>query len=166
MAERVTVVPYDSRWIETFCRESNRLKHALHDLVYRVHHVGSTAIPGMAAKPVIDICIEATEFPPSDTAIAALAGIGYQHRGSGSVPGRHWFSKGEPRQFHLHWCPVGGEVVAAQLRFREKAIANPELAQAYAACKQSLAGRYDIDSIEYVRAKEAALLAVLNGPLG
>lgn len=163
MAQSAVIVDFDPAWAEAFHREAALIRAELGDLLQSIHHVGSTAIPGMAAKPVIDICVESAHFPPSDAVIAGLSRLGYAHRGAGSVAGRHWFSKGDPRGFNLHWCPIGGTVAASQVLFRAKAIARPDLAARYADAKRELSGRYDIDSLDYVLAKEPFIRAILDG---
>jgi GrpB-like predicted nucleotidyltransferase (UPF0157 family) len=77
------------------------------------------------------------------------------------VPGRHFFRKGDPRRFHLHWCPVGGAVARSQLRLRDKLRARPDLAARYAQAKRALSGRFGIDRAEYVRLKEPIILEIL-----
>jgi len=114
MPERVVIVPYDSRWPAAYETERLRLTAALGPSGVAIHHVGSTAILGMPAKPVLDIVVECAEYPPTDTFCAAMAQLGYSHMGESHVSGRHWFRKGAPRTHHVHAVPVGGDVMRRQ----------------------------------------------------
>jgi GrpB-like predicted nucleotidyltransferase (UPF0157 family) len=162
MEELVIIKEYDPSWPDKFRLESVKIANALKMVVASIDHVGSTSVPRLAAKPVIDICIQSDNYPPEAQIIKALAALGYEHLGEAGVSGRHFFKKGSPREFHLHWCPVNGDVPKSQLKFKEVLLNRPDLALKYADIKRSLSLKYGIDRAEYVKAKEPIIQEILN----
>lgn len=140
-------------WAKTFEQQAARMKAALSKYVTAVHHVGSTAIPGIKSKPIVDIAIESSRYPPCEFIVGALASLGYVAHGEAGVAGRSWFSMGVPRVINLHWCPENGTVVQAQLHFRDALRAELSLAKEYEALKEKAAFGRHIDSAEYAEAK-------------
>lgn len=153
--ETITFREYDPNWPERFETESAKLKGALGDECVGVHHVGSTAVPGLAAKPIIDMAVEIREYPPSVAIVSMMDSLGYESMGECSVPGRRWFRKGRPRAFHVHMVPAGGEVVSCQLAFRDYLRKHPSGRREYESLKRRVAGEkhLEIDSSEYAAAK-------------
>jgi GrpB-like predicted nucleotidyltransferase (UPF0157 family) len=163
MNEIVIINEYDPEWPKKYSGESNLISASLpKSITCDLNHVGSTSIPGLAAKPIIDICLESSQYPPSSATVAVLANLGYVHFGEACVPGRHFFKKGVPREFHLHWCPIGGDVAKSQLNFKAVLLKRPDLAARYAQVKRALAKQYEIDRAEYVKAKEPIIVEILN----
>ncbi|MBA2479786.1 MAG: GrpB family protein [Planctomycetes bacterium] len=160
--ERIVIHDHDPAWAQCYAEESRLIAARIGALIHAIHHVGSTSVAGLAAKPIIDIAIESHAYPPGARNVAALSSLEYVHDGESGVPGRHFFRKGTPRRFHLHWCPVGGAVVQSQLAFKGALIRRPDLAARYADVKRSLAGRYTIDRADYVAAKEPIILEILG----
>ena len=118
LGDPVEVVDCDASWAELFQRERERLREALGPLAAAVEHVGSTAVPGLAAKPVLDILVGAAPFPLPDDALGALAALGYEYRGDNGVPGRQFF-RTNPRTRHLHVVAFGGEEWRRLILFRD-----------------------------------------------
>jgi GrpB-like predicted nucleotidyltransferase (UPF0157 family) len=149
----IVIVDYDPDWPEEFERLRGRAASAMGEVAVSIEHVGSTAIPGLAAKPVIDLVIVVR---PGDVgaAIDRLAAIGYVHRGDLGVEGREAFDvpPGE-RRHHLYVCAVDSGELRAQLAFRDRLRNEPELASAYADLKQRLASRFRDDREAYTEAK-------------
>ena len=162
MDEVVTLVAYDPAWPELFARERDLLRQALGETIIAIHHVGSTSIPGLRAKPIIDICVESEVYPPDKAVIEALAKLGFTPHGEAGVPGRHWFAKGHPRTHHINWCPVNGAIAQAAIKFRDALRANPVLAEAYANVKSVSAAKHQIDGLEYNQDKEPFIRSVLE----
>lgn len=158
------IVPYNPQWPTFFMTERNAILEVLNQSVSAIHHVGSTAIIGACAKPIIDIAIESATFPPTSEIATALSSLGYKHEGTAGVDGRHWFWKGHPRSHHIHWCPLNGEVVTRQIAFRDKISSDPVLLSEYSQLKQGMADLYDIDSPEYAAKKNPFIERVLNAP--
>ncbi|HEY5749438.1 MAG TPA: GrpB family protein [Chryseolinea sp.] len=159
--EKIILEKHDPRWIKIFETEREILLGALSGVV--VHHVGSTAVKDLAAKPIIDICIEASRFPPLEDQLKTLRDLGYENRGEAGVPGRIWFVKGQPRKFNLHYCAVGSPVAERQLAFRDALRKSEKLRREYEALKIANALNQDIDSAEYAGSKTGLIESVIAG---
>lgn len=155
MREPIQIVAYDPTWPQRFAAESEALAGGLAHEAVAIHHVGSTAIPRLPAKPIIDILIEARTYPPSGMFVAALATLGYEAMGESGVPGRHWFRKGRPRTHHVHVTPVDGDVARQMLALRDWLRSHAEDAAEYARLKQRAASAHpdDIDGAAYAALK-------------
>ena len=162
MKELITLCRHDSKWRTLFEHEKAQLESALSDIVCQIHHVGSTAVPDLLAKPVIDIAVESEEYPPSDNTIKKMAACGYQFKGDGGVAGRAWFIKGQPRQFNLHLCEVNSPVVKQQLCFRDRLIEDGKLRREYELIKMRNFRGKDIDSFEYASSKADLITRITN----
>jgi GrpB-like predicted nucleotidyltransferase (UPF0157 family) len=158
----VVIVDYDPRWPAAFAALRDRLAAALGPLAVAIEHVGSTAVPGLAAKPIVDL--DVVIATPGDLAavVERLASLGYDHQGDLGVPGRDAFASppgGPPH--HLYVCPAGSPALARHLALRDRLRAEPEAAAAYADLKRTLAARFGGDRVGYTEAKTAFIDAVL-----
>lgn len=151
MGERVVIVDYDPAWPRLFEEEKSRLTGFLD-----IQHVGSTAVPGCAAKPIIDLLALAPALPPD---AAALSGLGYQALGEHGIPARHFFRK-DGR--HLHVVSERGAFWAAHLRFRDHLRRHPEDVAAYVRLKRDLAARFQTDREGYGKAKASFIAEILS----
>ncbi len=165
--EAVHLSPYDSAWPETFETEAVALRALLGGWITGgVHHVGSTAIPGMIAKPVIDIMIGVAGLEESRPCIDALRGVGWWY-----APYRsdimHWFCRPNParRTHHLHLVPTGSDWYQAELSFRDYLIEHAADAERYARLKQDLAARFPNDREAYTEGK-SEFIARVNARAG
>jgi GrpB-like predicted nucleotidyltransferase (UPF0157 family) len=163
--EPVRVVPYDPSWPERFEAERALLADAIGRWVAGgIHHIGSTAVPGLAAKPVIDILVEVADLVTSRACFEPLARLDYLY-----APYRaeemHWFCKPHPsrRTHHLHLVPVGSQRAWDELAFRDLLRRDPGTADRYAALKHDLAGRFELDREAYTEAKGEFVRAALSG---
>jgi GrpB-like predicted nucleotidyltransferase (UPF0157 family) len=151
----IDIVPYDPSWPARFEEEREQLVEAIGVwLVGPVEHIGSTAIVGLPAKPVIDIMAGVQTLEASRPAITAVADLGYCY--SPYRPdSEHWFCKPSPafRTHHLHLVPFGSLLWTEALAFREYLRAHPPIAGEYAALKQHLAQKYRLDREAYTQAK-------------
>jgi GrpB-like predicted nucleotidyltransferase (UPF0157 family) len=161
----IEAVPYDPTWPARFAAERDLLSGVLAPwLAGPIEHVGSTAVPGLSAKPVIDIMAGVESLEGSRDAIRAVAAAGYRH-----APYRadvmHWFCKPRPslRTHHLHLVPFGSRLWADRLAFRDRLRADPPLARAYGGLKEGLAARHRFDREAYTEAKGAFIERVLEG---
>ncbi|HUP26806.1 MAG TPA: methylated-DNA--[protein]-cysteine S-methyltransferase, partial [Chloroflexia bacterium] len=102
VAEPITVVEYDPHWPSLYEVERKKLQRALGPLVLEIHHVGSTSVVRLAAKPVIDILVGIREYPLAEKAIQSVVALGYEYMGEYGIPRRHYFHKGKPRTHHVH----------------------------------------------------------------
>ncbi|HKO16314.1 MAG TPA: GrpB family protein [Gemmatimonadaceae bacterium] len=161
---RVRVVPYDADWPALYAAEIARLTPFLQaaGLELVLEHTGSTAVPGLAAKPIVDILAGLPLESAREPAIIALQTAGYVHRGEQGIPGRNFFRRGEPRQYHLHLTRVGSTFWDDHRHFRDWLRTHPVAAAEYAALKQALAARYPTDREAYIDAKTAFVEAVLR----
>ena len=150
----VRLVPHDPAWAALFAAEARRVQAALGpDLPLALEHTGSTAVPGLVAKPVLDLLGGYPPGTPVESYIAALVGTGYVHRGEQGIPGREFFRRGEPRTYHLHLVVQHGPFWREHLAFRNTLRAQPAVREAYAALKVDLARRYPRDRAAYIEGK-------------
>jgi len=163
MGKTVRVVAYDASWPDVFEQLRAMLWPAVHHVARRIEHVGSTSVPGLAAKPVIDIDIVVADDLPMRTVIEPLAAIGYVHRGNLGIVGREAFRSpvGLPAH-HLYVCAEGSMALANHLAVREHLRAHADTAARYGALKQQLAREFPHDIDRYVAGKTDLLLEVLR----
>ena len=160
----IEVVPYDPGWPVLFQQESELLRRILASwLRGSLEHIGSTAIPGLPAKPVIDILAGVSSLEASRPAIEAAATAGYCY-----FPYRpeleHWFCKPSAafRTHHLHLMPIGTPQWSRPIAFREYLKAHPDVAAEYAELKRGLAVRFRLDREAYTDAKAPFINAVTD----
>jgi GrpB-like predicted nucleotidyltransferase (UPF0157 family) len=158
---RVRVVDHDPEWPRRFAEEAARVKAALGDTLVRLHHVGSTSVPGLAAKPIIDMLAEVTSVRELDASAGALEALGYEGLGEYGIPGRRYFRKGGDRRTHqIHAFRHGGPEVRRHLALPAYLRAHPEEACRYAALKRQLAARFPEDIEGYMNGKDAFVKAL------
>ena len=158
----IEVVAYDPSWQDRFEKVAAALSGALADgPAASVEHVGSTSVPGLAAKPILDIdVIVAPEDVPS--AVAALVRIGYVHRGDLGVAGREaFFAQDEDPRRHVYVCAAGTLNVRNHLAVRDVLRRRDDLRDEYAAVKLALAAEPDMDIDTYIARKSDVLQKVL-----
>lgn len=142
MPNQVVVVPHDLRWAEMFAAEAQRVTAALGSNVTAVHHIGSTAIPGICAKPILDLLVEVVDVNAIDACNAAMEKLRYEPRGEFGIPGRRFFRKDDAvgmRTHHVHAFAAGSDQVLRHLAFRDFLNANEDWARQYSELKQTLA---------------------------
>jgi GrpB-like predicted nucleotidyltransferase (UPF0157 family) len=148
------VVDHDERWVQDFEDIRSRLWPAVAHVAVAVEHVGSTAVPGLAAKPVIDVDVVVADAADVPAAITALESLGHAHQGELGVPGREAFSMlpGLP-DHHLYVVVQGSPPHRDHVDLRDHLRAHPEAARRYAAEKRRLAPLLATDREAYVRGK-------------
>ncbi len=152
----IEVVESDPTWPVQFETERARLASVLGEGVVAIHHIGSTAVPGLAAKPVIDLLVEVRDLAALDARSEALILCGYTPRGENGIPGRRYFHKGTPvRTHHLHAFAEGDGALVRHLAFRDYLRAHPETAREYGELKKGLARTWAHDPVRYVEGKDA-----------
>ena len=159
----VRIAPYDATWPTLYAAEAARLESVLEarGLSLALEHTGSTAVPGLPAKPVLDILGGLHDDADRPAAIAALVAAGYNHRGEQGIPGRDFFRRGSPRQYHLHLTRLGSEFWTEHRLFRDYLRTHPEARDAYAALKAELAERFPFDREQYIEGKTEFVLRTL-----
>ncbi len=167
--EHVAVVPYDPIWPKMFQQERDHLRSCLpNDLVKRIEHFGSTAVPGLAAKPIVDILVEVADLEETRRRIApVLEAQGYDYFwrpswGDSTPPFYAWFIKRDEsgsRTHHIHMVEAHFEHWD-RLLFRDYLLLHPGVAREYAELKINLSERHDRDRIAYTEAKTDFIVAV------
>jgi GrpB-like predicted nucleotidyltransferase (UPF0157 family) len=157
----VQLAPHSPEWELLFREEAARIRSVLGDLLLGLEHVGSTAIAGIHAKPIIDICAGVSSFEEGKGAIEPLESIGYTYRGEYGIPGRHYFVKGSPRMYHLHMFQIGAEHWELHLFFRDFLRSNPTVARDYERLKLDLADRFRADRVAYTDGKAEFIRSVV-----
>ena len=167
MAEPIVVVAYDPAWPAHFTRLRERVTAALGELVVRVEHIGTTAVPGLLAEPIVDMDVVIPSAADLPAAIARLAALGYVHRGDLGIPGREAFAPppGVPRHA-LYVCTLDSAELRRHIAFRDRLRTHHEEAGAYAALKQDLARRFRDDRDAYTTAKRGLGEAILRRAAG
>ncbi|WP_024755978.1 GrpB family protein [Streptomyces exfoliatus] len=156
--EPVQIVPYDPAWPAMFAGSGERLRAALGDAALRIDHIGSTSVPGLAAKPVIDIQISVASLEPADPFLDPLTGMGLVHRADNAERTKRYFREppGLPRT-HVRVRQLGGFSQQFPLLFRDYLRCHAAAAAEYAAAKRRFAAEFRTDRAGYVRAKGAVV---------
>lgn len=154
---RVVVVPHDPAWRTAFKSEAARLSAVLGENLVRIHHVGSTAVPGLPAKPTIDMLPVVADLGRVSEATEDMAGIGYEAWEEYGLPGRRLFTRadGETRTHNVHVWEDGDPEIERHLAFRDYMISHPEEARAYGRLKLNLARDFPADFDGYMDGKDA-----------
>jgi len=154
---KVKVVPHDPRWREAFETESHRVTAALGSNTVAIHHIGSTAIPDIYAKPVIDMLVEVRDINNVDVRAAEMKSLGYEVMGEFGIPGRRYFRRYQKgcRTNQIHVFRAGSDQVIRHLAFRDYMRAHPEEAQLYGDLKRRLATLHPDDPEAYMDGKDA-----------
>lgn len=153
----VTVIPYDPRWAAWFERSASEVKAALGDSLLVIHHIGSTSIPGIYAKPIIDMLAVARDLRGIDECVERMQRIGYEPMGEFGISGRRYFRRDNSagvRTEQVHVFAMESPHVRRHLAFRDFLRSNPELAQEYSRLKQRLAAEYPTDIEAYMDGKD------------
>ena len=155
VARNVKVVPYDPRWPEMFREESIKIEQALGNNCSGVHHIGSTAIPGLSAKPIIDILPVVKDIVEVDAATKAMENLGYEAKGENGMAFRRFFQKGkEVRTHHVHVYEKEDPEIDRYLKFRDWMCSNKEDFQAYSTLKLELVSKFPQDIFQYCLGKD------------
>ncbi len=152
------ILPHDPAWQQAFSQEAAALRAALSPLSIALHHIGSTAIAGLAAKPVIDLLGVVPDLAELDASSVNVLGLGYSAKGENGITGRRFFEKrntNNQRTHHLHIFAQDAPQITAHLAFRDYLIAHPDVAAAYGALKQSLVLAPDFSRARYINGKAA-----------
>ena len=162
----IRLEPHNPEWAKLYEQERARIAAALGPHVLDLQHVGSTAIPGISAKPILDIAAAVVSFETAAVTIAPLEALGYEYRGEHGIPRRHYFvlrsPDGEATLVHLHMFEIESARWESHLLFRDYLRAHPEEAQAYQALKERLMVRHHADRAAYTDGKTAFVTRILG----
>jgi GrpB-like predicted nucleotidyltransferase (UPF0157 family) len=167
---RLEVLPYHDEWPQEAAAEAARFASALaaDPRLLEIHHIGSTAVPGLAAKPTLDLLPVVTDLACLHEARAALEALGYQWRGESEIPNRRYFPRSAPdgiRLAHVHCFPAGDVAIHRHLAFRDYLRAHPDIARAYAALKLQCAQLHPHDGAAYTDCKATFVHRTLTDAL-
>ncbi len=163
MDEPVIIVDYDPQWPVRYEAERERIVAAIGNFIDDIQHIGSTAVPDLAAKPVIDILVIVPSLAQVESCVAPLQNLGYEYKGENGIPDRHFFVKKEQglRAFHLHMCKADHSTATQCIVFRDFLRLHSVDAQAYGELKKSLAAQHGADRESYTDAKKTFVEAML-----
>ncbi len=155
MSRIIEVVPYNPIWPSLYRKEAGLVAAIFAGDLILSHHIGSTAIPGIKAKPVIDILIEVRDIETVKSYNEAMIALGYELRGENGIPGRRYFKKANRsiHTHHLHTFQLGHPKIERHLNFRDYLRVNPKRTRAYSHLKEELAQKHKFDSIAYTKGK-------------
>ncbi|MGZ4269529.1 MAG: GrpB family protein [Solirubrobacteraceae bacterium] len=158
----IRIVEHDTGWAAAAAAELARIAAALGPLAARLEHVGSTAVPGLASKPIIDLQVSVTAIEPRDAYVVPLEGLGYLFVPAPEAPDYHFFAlpPERPRTHHLHVCAAGSDHERRHIVLRDHLRAHADEAAAYAALKRGLAERHPQDRLSYIAGKEQFVRAL------
>jgi GrpB-like predicted nucleotidyltransferase (UPF0157 family) len=154
---KVEVVPHNPQWRDAFEAEAKQVAAALGENVVATHHIGSTAIPDIYAKPVVDLLVEVRDITEVDGRSSAMESLGYEVMGEYGIPGRRYFRKDSRegiRTHNIHAFEAGSAEVERHLAFRDYMIAHPGDAQRYSELKRKLAEEHPRSMDGYMDGKD------------
>ncbi|MBB6022191.1 GrpB-like predicted nucleotidyltransferase (UPF0157 family) [Paenibacillus sp. JGP012] len=164
MEKPVVIEEYNENWAFEYQREAQRIKQILGVHCIAIEHIGSTSVPGLGAKPIIDFMVGVHDLGEVDTWINPLAALGYEHVYHKEFPNRRFFRKGQWRAgtHHLHIYTYGGEEWKNIILFRDYLQIHPDIRKQYEQLKQGLAEKYRNDRDAYTNAKHPFIMDVIQ----
>ncbi|CAM3105981.1 GrpB family protein [Filibacter tadaridae] len=160
---KVEVKPFNVQWFSMFEEEANKL-HAIFDhQIIEIHHIGSTSVNGLKAKPIIDIMPVVRDINRIDELNKAMVTIGYEPKGENGISERRYFQKGgENRTHHVHVYESGNPEVERHLAFRDYLRVYPDIAKKYGDLKEELSQFFPYDIESYIKGKEQLAQEIEN----
>lgn len=167
MSRPVRIVDYDPRWSVLFEKERRQIEEVIEHNVVRIEHIGSTAVHGLGAKPIIDIMVSVNRLSDAEKCIEPLESIGYEYvpEYEVSIPERRYFHKGHPpkeQHYHLHMVELTSDFWRKHLLFRDFLRTHPKVAQEYYELKKRLAVEYGSNREGYTNTKTSFIESVIT----
>ena len=151
----VEVVKYDPNWITEFEKESKELENQIGEIINNIYHIGSTAVPGLKAKPIIDMILDVKSLSELDSQNSKLGNLGYEGMGENGIIGRRFYKKGGNNRTHqIHAFKSGDPNIIRHLAFRDYLIEHKEIAIEYGELKFEIAQRVNNDIGKYCDEKD------------
>jgi len=158
----VFLTPWTEEWEKEFLLEKGEIQKKISKYIVDVHHIGSTAVNYLSAKPIIDIAVEIHKFSDAEYCISHLESLGYSYRGTNILPDRHYFSKGELRTHQIHMFQSGSKYLIDQLKFRDYLRSNDEARIEYETLKQKLSAANKNNKHKYTEEKSDFVKCILE----
>lgn len=160
----VRLTEYNPDWPEMFVTESEVLHELLGENAVGIHHVGSTAIPCMVAKPVVDLLVEVSDLEVVQFMTEEFKSAGYEVLGESGIPGRHFITRNSDgeRTYDVHIFQSSHKEIGQMILFRDRMRENPSEAEAYSGLKQELANKYRHDPVRYTQEKSEFILGAIE----
>lgn len=156
------LAPYCDDWPRLYEDEAKRIREAIGPFIRDVQHFGSTSIPGMIAKPIIDIAVAVDSLDAAEACLEPLKGIGFEYRWRSNDPNSYYLTKGNPEEYHLRIFEMNSSAWKDHLRFRDRLRDDPNLARDYASLKSRLCRKHQADREAYQSAKSDFVKKVLG----
>lgn len=162
--DRVEILPHRAEWDVLARAEADRILRACAGRVVAVEHIGSTAVPGLGAKPILDLMPGIQRLEDGPPTIPAMEALGYICKGEYGIPGRIFFQKmrGDQRMVHAHMFVVGVDDWVRHILFRDHLRTHPDAMRAYEALKLDLAARHSSDRDAYTEAKSEFIRGIVE----
>lgn len=152
---KVEVRPYDEQWGSMFEEESRRLYEIFGAEIIEIHHIGSTSVSRLPAKPIIDMMPVVRDIHRVNDYNTSMIAIGYESKGENGIAGRRYYQKGgDHRTQHVHMYAWGNPEIKRHLAFRDYLREHPDVAQEYGSLKEKLSQRFPYDIESYIKGKE------------
>ncbi|GAA0418884.1 GrpB family protein [Agaribacter marinus] len=158
---KIEVKPYDEYWNSMFENEAKKLHGIFGPEIIKIHHIGSTAVNGLKAKPIIDMMPVVKDIHRIDEYNSAMISIGYEPNGENGISGRRYFQKGgDNRTHHVHIYELGNPEIERHLAFRDYLRANQDVVKEYGDLKKELSQQFPYDIASYIKGKEQLVLEI------
>ncbi|MFF0829111.1 GrpB family protein [Brevibacillus sp. NPDC003359] len=152
---KVEVQSYNPLWVSKFEKEAENLRIILGTEIIEIHHIGSTSVPGLNAKPIIDVMPVVKDIYRVDEYNEQFVHRGYESRGENGIVGRRYFTiGGTDRTHHIHIYALGNPQIQRHLAFRDYLRTHPKVAKSYGDLKAELAVQFPYDVSSYIKGKE------------
>ena len=152
----IEVIPYNPNWEQKFKEEAKNIKKVFEEIFVDIYHIGSTAVPTVKSKPIIDIMVEVKDINEVDRYNKQMEELGYEALGEYGIPKRRFFQKGgNKRTHHVHIFEKGSPHIKRHIDFRDYLISHPKVAKEYSLLKENLAKKYRYDIDKYWKGKNS-----------
>ncbi|MBD3208477.1 MAG: GrpB family protein [Candidatus Nealsonbacteria bacterium] len=161
---RVRLSPYNPRWKKLYEQERKRIVSVIGGHILDIQHVGSTSIPGVKAKPIIDIAIGVRDLKTGRNCIKPLEELGYEYKHDAGIKGRHFFAKGSEknRTYYVHVEKLNGQLWKNHILFRDYLRAHKQAVREYNKIKEGLAEKYKDDRDSYSAEKNSFIEEIIR----